>query len=490
MAQPPNKKLFVVGDPIDHSRSPLIHAHWLDIHNLVGSYERLCISPSDFSNFFQELKQSGEWSGGNITIPHKESVYGLVDECDSVAHRIGAVNTVWSDNGRWHGSNTDSYGFLANMDERAVGWDSADKLPRTALILGSGGASRAVIDALFQRGFERITLTNRTGERAVALAQHLSCVSVAWGEVPSDTGLIVNATSVGMNDHPPIPPDVSPDILPIDISSLPSDCVVCDLVYTPLCTGFLRVARQHNLKTVDGLGMLLHQAAPGFEKWFGVRPKVSEELRCRLLRDLGELPKHSGSVKFLGLTGSIGMGKTTTAAMFADLGVPVCDLDSIVHDLYRGEAVALVESAFPGTTKSGEVDRVALSTAVVGDSEKLKKLELLLHPLLESRQQSFRDRVCREEAPLAIFDSPLLFEQGAHEQMDAVIVATAPPEVQRERVLSRPHMSESKFASLLSRQWSDEKKRENADYIVDTSLGFDAVRGEVKRIVSEFTPDE
>ena len=468
------KKVFVVGDPIDHSRSPLIHRHWLDIHNLSGSYERVSISSGDFPNFFDTL--SSEWIGGNITIPHKEAAFTLVDESDDSSKRIGAINTVWLESDRLYGCNTDGYGFLSNLDDRSSGWDSPDKLSRPAIILGAGGASRAIIDALQQRGFTKVIIMNRTYDRAVSLSDHFACEVSHWGDVPDNVGLLVNTTSLGMNDNS------APDI---DLALLPSDCLVTDLVYTPQQTKFLNTALEHNLKTVDGLGMLLHQAVFGFEKWFGVRPSVTQELRNLLLRDLGEIAKHRGAPKFLGITGSIGMGKTTTASMFSDLGIPICDLDSVVHDLYRGEAVELVESAFPGTTRAHEVDRVALSKAVVGDDNKLKELESILRPLLDSHQQRFRDRVAREGCPLAIFDSPLLFEQGMDKQMDLVLVATAPSEVQRERVLSRKDMSVEKFESLLSRQWSDERKRENANYIVDTSLGFDSVRTEVGRIASD-----
>ena len=186
---------------------------------------------------------------------------------------------------------------------------------------------------------------------------------------------------------------------------------------------------------------------------------------------------------FLGLTGSIGMGKSTTAAMFRDSGVPVHDADAVVHDLYRQEAVGAIEAAFPGTTGANGVDRERLARAVLGKPEKLKELEAIVHPMVARREQAFRQRVAEEGEPLAILDIPLLFETGGEGRVDGVIVVTAPAEVQRERVLARPGMTAEKFEAILTRQVPDDQKRAKADFIIDTSRGLDAARQDVAAII-------
>ncbi|TIQ31335.1 MAG: dephospho-CoA kinase [Mesorhizobium sp.] len=189
----------------------------------------------------------------------------------------------------------------------------------------------------------------------------------------------------------------------------------------------------------------------------------------------------------LGLTGSIGMGKSTTAKMFAEAGVPVHDSDETVHRLYAGKAAPLVEAAFPGTTKAGVVDRARLAEKVLGDPAALKKLEAIIHPLVRADADAFLTRHHASGTPLAVLDIPLLFETGGRDRVDKVVVVTAPAEVQRARVLERPGMSEEKFASILAKQVSDAEKRRQADFIVDTGQGFDAARAAVAAIVSDLT---
>ncbi|CDX13570.1 Dephospho-CoA kinase [Mesorhizobium sp. ORS 3324] len=189
----------------------------------------------------------------------------------------------------------------------------------------------------------------------------------------------------------------------------------------------------------------------------------------------------------LGLTGSIGMGKSTTAKMFADAGVPVHDSDETVHRLYAGKAAPLVEAAFPGTTKAGVVDRARLGEKVLGDPAALEKLEAIIHPLVRADADAFLARHRAAGAPIAVLDIPLLFETGGRNRVDKVVVVTAPAEIQRARVLDRPGMSQEKFASILARQVPDAEKRRQADFIVDTGQGFDAARAAVAAIVSELT---
>ena len=188
---------------------------------------------------------------------------------------------------------------------------------------------------------------------------------------------------------------------------------------------------------------------------------------------------------FLGLTGSIGMGKSTTAQMFRDLEVPVYDSDATVHALYSGRAVAPIEAEFPGTTKDGKVDRVELSKHVVGKEAAMKKLESIVHPLVREEELKFRQQVIDAKAPLAILDIPLLFETGGEKRVDGIIVVTAPAEVQRERVLAREGMTVEKFEAIVQRQVPDADKRAKADYVVDTSKGMDWARQEVAKIVQD-----
>ena len=188
---------------------------------------------------------------------------------------------------------------------------------------------------------------------------------------------------------------------------------------------------------------------------------------------------------FFGLTGSIGMGKSTTAQMFRDLDVPVYDSDATVHALYSGRAAAPIEADFPGTTRNGEVDRTELSKYVVGNETAMKKLEAIVHPLVREEELKFRQTVIDAGEPLAILDIPLLFETGGEKRVDGIVVVTAPADVQRERVLARDGMTEEKFEAILQRQVPDAQKRSKADYVVDTSKGMDWARQEVAKIVDE-----
>ena len=186
----------------------------------------------------------------------------------------------------------------------------------------------------------------------------------------------------------------------------------------------------------------------------------------------------------LGLTGSIGMGKTTTARFFADEGVPVLDADAVVHQLYDGEAVAAIERAFPGTSRDGRIDREELSRRVVGNPEALKQLEAIVHPLVRAAQASFLADAERSGAPVAVLDVPLLFETGGERRVDAVVVVSAPADVQRARTLDRAGMTAEKFEALLQKQMPDDEKRRRADFVVDTSQSFDSARAQVRAILA------
>ncbi|RJG43314.1 shikimate dehydrogenase [Mesorhizobium sp. DCY119] len=271
-------KAFVCGHPIAHSRSPKIHGFWLKKHGIAGFYDAIDMAPENFEAFLGGLAENG-LAGGNITIPHKEAAYRFADRRDAAAEEIGAVNTLWFEDGQLCATNTDAHGFAANLDEYAPGWTKAG----AAVVLGAGGASRAVIFALKQRGFTDIRIVNRTVARAAELADRFgegvsAHPSDAVSELLSDAGLLVNTTALGMHGNAEIPADPS---------HLPDHAIVTDIVYVPLETPLLAAARMRGLKTVDGLGMLLHQAVPGFERWFGVRPEVTPELRSLIVSDLG-----------------------------------------------------------------------------------------------------------------------------------------------------------------------------------------------------------
>jgi dephospho-CoA kinase len=187
----------------------------------------------------------------------------------------------------------------------------------------------------------------------------------------------------------------------------------------------------------------------------------------------------------LGLTGSIGMGKSTTASLFAEAGVPVYDADAAVHRLYEGEAVAAIEAAFPGTTSDGKVDRTRLSARVVHDPAAMKRLEEIVHPMLGASRQKFLDEAEQSGAVVAVIDVPLLFETGGEKRVDAVVVVTTSAQAQRERILARPNMTEEKLQAILARQMPDAEKRKRAHFVVDTSHGLDPVRAQIRDILAE-----
>ncbi len=275
------KRACVIGWPVEHSRSPVIHRHWLERYGLEGAYEKEAVRPEDLETFLQALSQAG-YVGANVTLPHKEAALRAADIADDAARAIGAANTLWLDtDSNLNASNTDAFGFMTNLEAEAPDWRPARG---HALVLGAGGAARAILYGLLAAGVPRIVLANRTREKAEALAHAFGpkVEAIDWDDRTSALAgcrLLVNTTSLGMTGQPP---------LEIDLSAMPAGGVVSDIVYVPLETPLLGAARERGLATVDGLGMLLHQAVPGFERWFGVRPAVTPELRARVLATLGE----------------------------------------------------------------------------------------------------------------------------------------------------------------------------------------------------------
>jgi shikimate dehydrogenase len=267
----------VIGHLVAHSRSPLLHGHWLKTLGIAGAYECADVTEPDFPDFLRNLRAQG-YVGGNITVPHKEAAFRLVDRRDEAAQATGAVNTVWYEGDRLVGGNTDAYGFIAHLDASIPRWNET---ARRAVVLGAGGAARAVVHALLERGVE-IVVVNRTMARAQDLARHFSqrVSAESFAGLPQLLGradLVVNTTLLGMVDKP---------ALDLDLAPLKPAAIVYDIVYVPLETEFLRAAKQTGHRTVDGLGMLLHQAVPGFARWFGATPRVTAELRSLVESDI------------------------------------------------------------------------------------------------------------------------------------------------------------------------------------------------------------
>jgi shikimate dehydrogenase len=264
-------KACIIGWPVAHSRSPLIHRFWLERLKIEGSYELAAVAPADFPAFVRDLGRHG-FAGANVTLPHKQKAFELCDVTTPTAAGLKAVNTLWTEAGKLCGDNTDAAAFAAALDQDAPGWDINS---RKAVVIGAGGAARAIVYALKLRGMMRIFLINRTRERAAEFASDFGAPIEVMGfpdlpRVLASATLLVNATSLGMRGQPP---------LTIDLAPLPPDAVVSDIVYVPLETAVIQAAKARGLRAVSGVGMLLHQAVPGFERWFGIKPCVTPELR-------------------------------------------------------------------------------------------------------------------------------------------------------------------------------------------------------------------
>ncbi|MFQ5566435.1 MAG: shikimate dehydrogenase [Paracoccaceae bacterium] len=266
----------VIGWPVAQSKSPLIFAHWFTAAGIAGAYRRLAVRPEEFAQTLRALPAAG-FRGVNVTIPHKLAALEAADEASAAARAIGASNTLCFDaDGRTFAENTDAYGFTENLRDGAPSWDPA---AGPALVLGAGGAARAVIHALLEAGVPGIRLANRTRARARSLAAHFGprVEAVGWSgrdRAVAGAATIVNATSLGMAGNPP---------LELSLAAAPAAALVTDIVYTPLETPLLAAARARGLAAVDGLGMLLHQARPGFRAWFGIDPAVTPALRRAVL---------------------------------------------------------------------------------------------------------------------------------------------------------------------------------------------------------------
>ncbi len=276
----------VMGWPVAHSLSPRVHGFWLRQYRIDGAYVPLPVRPEVFPEAIRSLAQIG-FRGVNVTVPHKQAALSVCDAVDAVARRIGAVNTVVFTEDRLHGSNSDAFGFVENMRAGAPDWQPA---VGPAVVLGAGGAARAVVAALTDSGVPEVRVCYRSAERAQTLCREIGgpIVTVPWADreaALAEAAVLVNATSLGMRGQAP---------LDLDLARLPAAAVVTDLVYVPLETPLLAAARARDNRVVDGLGMLLHQARPGFAAWFGVSPAVTPELRDFVLAAPGTADPGSG----------------------------------------------------------------------------------------------------------------------------------------------------------------------------------------------------
>jgi len=272
------RRVCIVGWPVEHSRSPIIHGYWLDKYAIDGSYTRRPVAPGTEASFFGRMREEG-FVGCNVTLPHKQAALAAAHASTEGARAVGAANTLWFEGARLWADNTDGAGFLQHLAATVPAFAAAAS---AVAILGAGGAARGVIHALLTAGVGEVRLFNRTRDRAEAVARHFGGRVKAFNwqdraDRSREVGLLINATSLGMQGAAP---------LHMPLAQLEDGCVVADLVYVPLETPLLAAARARGLAAVDGLGMLLHQAVPGFTRWFGVRPEVTDELRAILVADL------------------------------------------------------------------------------------------------------------------------------------------------------------------------------------------------------------
>lgn len=272
------KRACVIGWPIAHSRSPAIHGYWLARYGIDGRYTKEAVPPEDIEAFLRGMAERGI-AGCNATIPHKEAAFRLADERDASAVAVGAANTLWLEGTRLCASNTDTYGYMTYLSLQAEDWNRRDA---PVSILGAGGAARAVAHGFLEAGVPEVRVFNRSAARADALARDFGprVRPMPWemrSRAATESSVLVNTTAVGLKGE---------GSLGMDFTDFHPDCIVSDIVYVPLETPLIRDARRHGLRTVDGLGMLLHQAAPGFEKWFGVRPEVTDELYEMIAADI------------------------------------------------------------------------------------------------------------------------------------------------------------------------------------------------------------
>ena len=462
-----------------HSLSPLIHNAWIAAAGIDGVYVAFAPHQDRFKAFAEGLR-GGAIRGLNVTIPFKEQALAVADEASVLAKAAGAANLLlFHEDGRIEARNTDGEGLLQALAAQAPGFDLR---AGPAVVLGAGGAARGAVAALIEAGAQDIRLCNRTLDRAETLVEDLSGFGsdalVRAFERPDEAvegcGCVINATSLGLGGGP------GPDT-PWRLAA-PGGGHGHGL-QAPRHRVAARGARQRADRASMGLSMLINQAKPSFEAFYGARP-AGKLGRCArpVAAEAG-----GGRVIVLGLTGSIGMGKSTTASLFREAGVPVQDADQVVAELYAqaGAAVGPVGEAFPGrdARRRGRPRRRYRRTGAWRSVGVCARLEVIVHPLVRAERERFL--AASKDAEVVVFDVPLLLETGVDQDMDAVVVVSAPESVQRERVLARPDMTEAKLAQILARQTPDAEKRARADFVIDTSRGIEAAREQVRAVLDE-----
>ncbi|MCI5043958.1 MAG: dephospho-CoA kinase, partial [Aquisalinus sp.] len=350
-------------------------------------------------------------------------------------------------------------GFL----EALKGLSTNTDMKSLAVVLGAGGATPAVCFALHKAGYQKIIVANRTIKKAQILAEQLSFISesCSWDDIDDfipDADILVNCTSLGMSGS---------GSLDVDLAYAKENAIVADIIYTPLETNFIKAGRERGLRTTNGLSMLMYQAITGFYSWYDKSPAVSVELEVHLRNVLEK--KHKPPIK-IGLTGSIGMGKSTAAKVFAEMGAHVWDADGAVHRLYQkgGAAVPELAEHFPDVITEDAVSRDLLSKHLMKNPDDFKLLEELVHPLVEMDRETFIEGATEQNAAIIVLDVPLLFETGQSHHFDEVVVVTADPEVRKTRVLERPGMTEEKLTAIISRQMGEKEKVLLADHVIRT----------------------
>ncbi len=476
----------VIGSPVRHSLSPAINRFWREAYDIQGQFISIEVPDTEdaFELHLRALAMAG-FVGVNVTLPHKHRACSLAPTRSGGAEAVNAANMVTfttRDPKGFEADNSDIAGFAAALSSLP-----SARIGKNALVLGAGGAAGAIVLALFDCGLQTITIANRTASKAADLCARLgsskppgaTLTPVPWEDRhASPASLVVNTTSLGMTGQNP---------LPFEIAALKNPSAVVDIIYSPLPTALLRDAQQRGLATVDGLDMLMHQAVPGFARWFGKRPDVTLSLRDHLTGLLTK--KTRKTTRYIALTGSIGMGKSTVLKMFADAGCAVWDADQAVHDLYGpgGRAVSAIGTLYPDTVSAKGVDRARLGQYVLGNPEAMAFLEAMIHPLVAADRQRFSEAVEHAGAELIVFDIPLLLEKNQKADFDAVLVVSAGPDVQRARVLARPGMTEEKFVTILSRQMPDSEKRQHADFVIENDSSLENTRQQVVTALEAIT---
>ncbi|MEL6789892.1 MAG: shikimate dehydrogenase [Pseudomonadota bacterium] len=475
----------VIGDPIAQSLSPAIHDYWCHRAGVEGVYLPLSVpdTQADFDRAIDGLRLAG-FAGVNVTMPHKTRAFVAATHRDATSELIKASNTLSFTEDTIEAKNTDGYGFAAALQAQTATQNELTSPITTALVLGAGAAASAVCVGLLDAGIKHITIANRTLAKAQALVAMLSSHApdavfniAPWAEAPaSDANLIVNATSLGMRHKQP---------LAFSFQGVTSKPIIADIVYDPLQTPFLRSADAQGFHTFNGLHMLMHQAVPGHERWFGVKPHVDDDLYTHLLATLAGTTNMAPLV--IGLTGSIGMGKSTVAQMAADAGVPVWDADAAVHRLYakNGRGAFALGTVFPDAVGKDGVDRSALGNLVLGNAEAMRQLEAIVHPLVAVDRMLFIREARRRGAARCLLDIPLLFEGDYARYCHRTIVVSADPAVQKARVLARPGMTPEKLASILGKQMPDAEKRARADHVIPTDTTLDETRAALKTVLAQ-----